>query len=641
MIRPGMGCSKRPRLQRTVSGGRLWGAALLAILLAGTVALFTGPAVGAEETAQEKTWSIDSVDQVLNVQENGDVVVDETLTVSFRGNFHFFAHDIPTGNYGGISEVEVRDANGVPLPEGDTPGTYGVGKQGDTTSIQVNFDLTDTAGVWTIHYRAKSVVLFGPADDALEWYVFDAVSPVTIARARATVRLPGSVSSDVLMSKKTIDAGAGATSNAYSPGPSTIVFEAADVLPYTRFWIKSGFPKGVVKHHWTARQVVSLVVPILGFFLPIATFLTVLLIWWRRGRDEPGQTYAKYVSEPPSDLSPGLVGALIDERADTKEVIATIVDLARRGYLEITEGKGDGTSDKAGTIYTRLKPLDDLQGFEKIVAESLFDDGHPDQVTNSDLKNHFYVHVQPIVTQLYEDVTAAGLFRQNPNKTRKAWVWNGFLLLIVVAALSFILSKADVDGWGWLVAGALVSAIVMWSFAKYMPGRTLKGAQEQKKWEAFRNYLLDLTRFQDMEAARDKYEACLPYAVALGVEKQWTRRFEDLTVPSPTWYHPPVIISGGGTGPMHTGGSGGGLGGGLGGGIPKTGGGGGFSLDDVSDGLFGALGKMSSVLTSSPSSSGGGSSRGAWGGGFSSGGGGFGGGGFSGGGGGGGGFRAG
>jgi hypothetical protein len=403
MIRPGMGCSKRPRLQRTVSGGRLWGAALLAILLAGTVALFTGPAVGAEETAQEKTWSIDSVDQVLNVQENGDVVVDETLTVSFRGNFHFFAHDIPTGNYGGISEVEVRDANGVPLPEGDTPGTYGVGKQGDTTSIQVNFDLTDTAGVWTIHYRAKSVVLFGPADDALEWYVFDAVSPVTIARARATVRLPGSVSSDVLMSKKTIDAGAGATSNAYSPGPSTIVFEAADVLPYTRFWIKSGFPKGVVKHHWTARQVVSLVVPILGFFLPIATFLTVLLIWWRRGRDEPGQTYAKYVSEPPSDLSPGLVGALIDERADTKEVIATIVDLARRGYLEITEGKGDGTSDKAGTIYTRLKPLDDLQGFEKIVAESLFDDGHPDQVTNSDLKNHFYVHVQPIVTQLYEE----------------------------------------------------------------------------------------------------------------------------------------------------------------------------------------------------------------------------------------------
>ena len=610
----------------------------LAILLACAVALFAGPAAGAEETALEKTWSIDSVDQVLNVQENGDVVVDETLTVTFQGNFHFFAQDIPTGNYGGISEVEVRDANGVPIPEGNMSGTYSVSEQGDTTSIQLNFDLTDTAGTWTLHYRAKSVVSFGPSDDALEWYVFDAVSPVAIGRARATVRLPGSVPSDVLMSMNTIDVGYGATSNVYSPAPSTIVFEVADVLPYTHFWIKSGFPNGVVTHHWTARQVLSLVVPIIGFFLPIATFLTVLLIWWRRGRDEPGQTFAKYVSEPPSDLSPGLVGALIDERADTKEVIATIVDLARRGYLEITDGKAEGASSKSGTIYTRLKPLDDLQGFEKLVAESLFDEGHPDQVTNSQLKNHFYVHVQPIVTQLYEDVTAAGLFRKNPNKTRKTWVRNGFVLLIVVAALSYILSKSDIDGWGWLVAGAVVSAIVIWSFAKHMPGRTLKGAQEQKKWEAFRNYLRDLTRFQDMEAAKEKFEACLPYAVALGVEKQWTTRFEDLTVPSPTWYHPPVIISGGGTGPVNTGG---GLGGGLGGGIPSTGGGGGFSLDDVSDGLFGALGKMSSVLTSAPASSSGGSSRGAWGGGFSGGGGGFGGGGFSGGGGGGGGFRAG
>ena len=66
----------------------------------------------------------------------------------------------------------------------------------------------------------------------------------------------------------------------------------------------------------------------------------------RRGRDDPAAVYAKYVSEPPSDLSPGLVGALIDEKVDTKEVIATIVDLARRGYLEITDTKKDGVFGK-------------------------------------------------------------------------------------------------------------------------------------------------------------------------------------------------------------------------------------------------------------------------------------------------------
>ena len=39
-----------------------------------------------------------------------------------------------------------------------------------------------------------------------------------------------------------------------------------------------------------------------------------------------------------------MVGALIDERVDTKEVIATIVDLARRGYLEITDTKDEASS---------------------------------------------------------------------------------------------------------------------------------------------------------------------------------------------------------------------------------------------------------------------------------------------------------
>ena len=187
----------------------------------------------------------------------------------------------------------------------------------------------------------------------------------------------------------------GTASNAavYSPGPSTMVYEATDVLPYTHFWTNTGFPKGVVRHDWTARRVVNFIVPKLGFALPVITFLSVLLIWFRRGRDQPGQTYAKYVSEPPSNLSPGLVGALIDEKVDTKEVIATIVDLARRGYLEITDGKAEGASGKGGTIFTRLKALDELQGYEKTVADSLFDTGHPDQVTTGQLKNHFYTHI--------------------------------------------------------------------------------------------------------------------------------------------------------------------------------------------------------------------------------------------------------
>ncbi len=577
--------------------------------------------------ALAKDWRIDNMDVLLNVQENGDVVVDEKVTFSFEGNYHYVGRSIPTGNMDGMADIAVYDANGAALPEGDSPGTFRSFTEGNRRIIKINFDLTDTSATWTIHYRAKAVVMFFDQGDELRWYVFDAETPVAIAAAKATVKLPGSVPVDKMT--QAVQTGYGLQATVTSPGPSTMVYEATDIPPYTNFWIVTGFPKDVVKYSWTARRVAAFIIPKVGFLLPIGFFLGMFLLWRRRGRDDPSAVYAKYVSEPPSDLSPGLVGALIDEKVDTKEVVATIVDLAKRGYLEITDAEKEHVLSKQMTIFTRLKSLDDLAGFEKKVAESLFDSNHPDQVTTKDLKNHFYTHVQPIVEQVYAEVTKGGLFYANPKKVRSRWLGYGFLVAVILGGLTAIMGVTGVPGWGWFLLGSIIAVIIVWAFSPHMPRRTAKGAQEQKKWEAFRNYLNDLTRFQDMEAAKDKFEKYLPYAIAFGVEKQWVRRFENLNVPSPSWYHPPIFIPiPMGSGSADAGGLGGDIGSELGGGVSGAPGGG-FSLDTISDSLFGSLSNMSSVLTSAPSSAG--SGRGAFGGG----GGGFGGG-FSGGGGGGG-----
>ncbi len=609
--------------------------ALLLVLLFGVVgiaALLAGPAGG---QAQAKDWWMDSMDVLLDVQTNGDVLVDEEVTFTFEGSFTFVTRGIPTGNTDGITDIAVYDANGVALAEGDGPGTYSTVSEGGYLYITLNFDLTDTSETWTIHYKAQQVVMFFDQGDELRWYVFDAETPVPINSARATVRLPGEVPSDQMF--PSVQTGNGVEAQVGSPGASTMVYEATGFPAYTNFWIVTGFPKGVVEYTWTARRVAAFIVPKVGFVLPIAFMLAMLLLWRKRGRDDPSVVYAKYVSEPPSDLPPGMVGALIDERVDTKEVIATIIDLARRGYLEMTDTKDDGFFAKPVTVFTRRKPLDDLKGFEADVARSVFDSSHPDQVTTTDLKNHFYVHVGPLVERIYNDTTKAGLFHQNPKTVRSRWLGYGLLTAIILGGLTALMVLLRVPGWGWFMFGSILSVLIVWAFGPRMPRRTSQGAQEARKWEAFRNYLEDLTRFQDMETAQEQFEKYLPYAVALGVERQWVRRFEGLSVPPPMWYHPvfvPIPMGGGygggpvGTGPLESNIPGGTMGGGAPG-VP----GGGFSLDTISDGLFGSLNNMSSVLTSAPSSTG--SGRGSFGGG----GGGFGGG-FSGGGGGGG-FRAG
>jgi hypothetical protein len=66
------------------------------------------------------------------------------------------------------------------------------------------------------------------------------------------------------------------------------------------------------------------------------------------------------------------------------------------------------------------------------------------------------------------------------------------------------------------------------------------GAQEQRRWEAFRNYLDDLAGFQDLAVAQETFECYLPYAIAFGVEKRWVRRFHELLVSVPPCLGPVV-----------------------------------------------------------------------------------------------------
>ena len=612
---------------------RSWGRRLcVAALLTGLLALvFVFQPHGAQ--AQAKDWNVGFIDATLNVQKNGDVIVDEKFTFNFTGNYHFVVRDIPTSNLNGIDDIKVYDASGNALPLGDTPGTYSVSSDSGHKYIQVNFDLTDTSATYTFHYRTPDEIMFFDQGDELRWYVMDAETEVPIQGIRATVKLPAA--SDKTKLTQAVQTTNGVQYKTSTPDGSTLVYEATDLPAYTQFWIVAGFPKGVVKYTWTARRIGAFILPKLGFILPILFFLGMLLIWRTRGRDEPSKAYASYISEPPSNLPPALAGALVDEKVDTKEVIATIVDLAHRGYIEMTDTKPDNVFSRAETIFTRTKPFDDLKGFEASVAAALFDGSHPDQVTTKDLRDHFYTHVQPIVGQVYDGVVGAGLFSRNPNTVRSRWIGYGFGAAVILGVLTFIFAKLDIGGWGFFLFGSIVSVVNVWSFSPFMPQRTPAGSQEVRKWQAFRNYLHDLTRFQDMDSAKDNFEKYLAYAIAFGVERQWVRRFEGLNVPSPGWYHPPIFIPlnmGGGAfgGPVNT------LGGGIGGGVGAPhlpGGGGGFSLDTISNSLFNSLGHMSSVLTSAPSSTG--SGHGAFGGGGGFGGGGFGGG-FSGGGGGGG-----
>ena len=63
-------------------------------------------------------------------------------------------------------------------------------------------------------------------------------------------------------------------------------------------------------------------------------------LWYFRGRDPHVGLVAQFLPQPPDDLPAGAVGVLVDEVADERDVVATLVDLARRGVIKLDEVAG-------------------------------------------------------------------------------------------------------------------------------------------------------------------------------------------------------------------------------------------------------------------------------------------------------------
>jgi uncharacterized membrane protein len=115
--------------------------------------------------------------------------------------------------------------------------------------------------------------------------------------------------------------------------------------------------------------------------------------------------------EPPEKLRPAEVGVLMDERADTLDVTATIIDLATRGYLTITEVPKKWVFGSTDYTLARVKKdTASLLDYEKELFSKLFDE--KDKVDMSSLKTKFYKDLKVVKDKLYEEIIKKGFFQK-------------------------------------------------------------------------------------------------------------------------------------------------------------------------------------------------------------------------------------
>jgi hypothetical protein len=301
--------------------------------------------------------------------------------------------------------------------------------------------------------------------------------------------------------------------------------------------IAVAWPPGVVGRPAAWRSAVWFLQDNWALGLPFLALALGVFAWRSNGRDAGTRRATTPEYAPPDDLAPAEAGVLVSERAHPSDVVATIVDLAVRGYMRIEPvARAD---DEPDFLLRRLKPIAGdpaIRPFELYVLGKLFGtDWRLNGRLLSEVRRDYDTVFPPIRDEMYRGMVKRRFFPTSPDKVRRIWLGLG-LGILAAAAIVYALPPS----WagyrsGALALGLALSGLVIAAFSPLMPRKTWDGARAMVRVQGFREFLerAEKDRLERMPA--DTLHRWLPWAIALGVTERWIWRFDGLPVGAPGW----------------------------------------------------------------------------------------------------------
>lgn len=500
------------------------------VLALGLAAVLALPAVAAARSAV-----IDRFAVALDVGADGTLQVRESLTLDFRGAHRGLWRAIPVRYVRHGAEFALRVDGIAVLDEHHRPLRAEVVHRARSLRIKVWVPgAVDARRTVHVLYRVRRALLAFDDHDELYWNVTGDEWDVPIRHAEVTVTLPGGLAGAADVVAYTGARGATAADAEIVREAAALTVRATRVLqPREGLTVAVGWPPGAVARPSAARQVWWFAVDNWPLVLPLATLVLVGLLWRAYGRDPATRRSIKPEYGPPPGLVPAEAGPLLDQRAEPRDVVATLLDLAVRGHLAI----GGVPEDPDDFVFRRVTALDEagLKPLELTILRRIFGD----QLTLRERRltelRHDYDYVFPRLRDaIYRTLVADGLYAASPYWIRQGWLWAGGLVLTLAAALAASLERV---GAGWVLpVGVALSGGVVLAFAPLMPRRTWRGARLLDQLRGFQEFLERAEKDRLERLPHDTLHRLLPWAMALGVSDRWILNWEGIDVPAPAWF---------------------------------------------------------------------------------------------------------
>lgn len=566
-------------------------------------------AVGA---AEARSYRILSTEIEALVGADGVLRVTETHTVQFEGRYSGMFQWFDSSRGISFTDLAVSEG-GVPytLNPGDSPGpagTYFIREEKDQVYLDWSFEAEDEIKRFAVSYNVHNAVL--KHRDAAELYYQFIGKEWEVGRdqVRVVVRLPHGAELDQVRAW-----GYGPSHGTVSINSPTEVAFAVENLPARTFLEgRIVFPNSLVplgtrttnesiyerlqgeaERAEQKRRMKALDPYLAG---GVAAAVILLLVWFYYSQIKRDASFnERYYKILPGTYPPAELAVLFHRMVQGKEFTATLLDLARRGLLTISEIEGEED------YLLKLEQADPrelakLRSYERMLLEKVFAQGQTREVRLEEFKKRAEQDRKGFEKfwQEWTEAVKKSAERHNffDKEAKRLW-W----LLVPSLALTF---AAVVTGILGLTITTVVCVILGLAAVMFVATAAMRyspyGQEQYAKWKAFRRYLRDFSRVGEARVGSlGIWEEYLPYAVVLGIAERMLKQLE-LKFPNLEqdgylfghgwfiYYHPhgfrrmsnmtstlesslnsAVLPPGSGTGGGFSGGGGGGFGGGGGG----------------------------------------------------------------------------
>ena len=453
--------------------------------------------------------------------EDGSVRITEHLTYVFDGSFSWADHRIPRRGFDDMTNIRVSESGQAYTNDNsESPGTFSVSRSDDQVIIKWHYSATDTSRTFTVSYELKGALIAGEEWVEFFWNYLGSGRNKSTDTFNLTVHPPRAVSPDSVYFWDRLEP---AHELAKQPDGS-LTIHAFGISRQRSAAFRFLFPRRIfdrnqvsvtdsiltleyvrqqeadwIRERQEREEKLARIESISGPAILIISALSLMIfvfLYRKYGRRHSVRLIRdRETVMIPGRIPPALIAKLLNSLiTSSNHVLATLFDLARRGFFSIQEKKkttkgffSDSEESEFLIERTNLQPDDEhrLSEWEAMLVRYVDENLQKGPLTIKKLFSKEPVRYSRWFTE-WKKVVHSDFEEMNwiDKKSNKGVLLNLLLQVPLIAASIYFLFNEAMIG----IAGLIIT-VIFTTLSFVIKRRTPEGEETYKRWKLYRKGL--------------------------------------------------------------------------------------------------------------------------------------------------------